>query len=791
MTRPPATPKIPVVLPLIEAEERVLFPFAFATVTLPAEMARALLAALPKGSEMVALGPAPTGGRRPRATVGTAAQLLRVTAVGSGRVDVALQGTARVRLEAGRRGGGWRTVRVHPLPEAAEGGDGPTLSALRRTLEERLDQMAGTSKGLSSKERELLRAVQHPGRYSDLLASSLQLSQADGRPLLDQPSSLERMRALLAHLDREVEILTIQESIERQTRDELDRRHKEFYLRQQMEAIQSELGEGETEGGSGSYLHRLEGVPVPPEVAAVLQKEIARLSRFSPFSEEQNQVRAYLDLVLDLPWGRASEDRLDLAQAKKELDRDHYGLKKIKERILEHLAVAKLRGGRGGTLFCLVGPPGVGKTSLGRAVARTLGRTFVRMSLGGVRDESEIRGHRKTYIGAMPGRIIQGIRNAGTINPVFLLDEVDKMGSDWRGDPSSALLEALDGEQNREFVDHYLGFPFDLSRVMFIATANTLDGIHPALLDRLELLELPGYSEEEKVAIALRYILPRELEAHGLAPEAADFPEVALRALIRRYTREAGVRGLERGIRSVLRRIARRVAEGEPGPCRITPGTLHHLVGHAPILGEERPRADRVGVAAGMAWTEMGGEMLYVEATATQGQGVLTLTGQMGEVMRESAQAALTYIKEHMREWRLTPKDFAKRDIHIHVPEGSIPKDGPSAGVTMAVAMLSTMTGRPVHHAAAFSGEITLRGEILPVGGLREKLLAAERASVRKVLLPAANRPERRDLPRSVLKNLELVWVRTMDEVFPHALGPAQGRGVGTKDPGQGTRDKG
>jgi ATP-dependent Lon protease len=597
------------------------------------------------------------------------------------------------------------------------------------------------------------------------------------------------MRALLTHLDREVEILSIQESIERQTRDELDRRHKEFYLRQQMEAIQSELGEGETEGGAAAYLRRLEGIPIPPEVAAVLQKEIARLSRFSPFSEEQNQVRAFLDLVLDLPWGRTTEDRMDLVQAKRDLDRDHYGLKKIKERIIEHLAVAKLRGGRGGTLFCLVGPPGVGKTSLGRAVARTLGRAFVRMSLGGVRDESEIRGHRKTYIGAMPGRIIQGIRNAGSINPVFLLDEVDKMGSDWRGDPSSALLEALDGEQNREFVDHYLGFPFDLSQVMFIATANTLDGIHPALLDRMELLELPGYSEEEKVTIALKYILPREIEAHGLGQAPVEFPEPALMSLIRRYTREAGVRGLERGVRSVLRRIARKVAGGEPGPFKVTPGTMHHMVGHAPLFGEERPKADRVGVAAGLAWTEMGGEMLYVEATATQGQGALTLTGQMGEVMRESAQAALTYLKEHMREWRLTPKDFAKKDIHIHVPEGSIPKDGPSAGVTMAVAMLSTLTGRSVSHTTAFSGEITLRGEILPVGGLREKLLAAERARVRKVILPTANRPERRDLPRSVLKNLELVWVRTMDEVFPHALGPAAGRGTGERKARRGGGD--
>jgi ATP-dependent Lon protease len=461
---------------------------------------------------------------------------------------------------------------------------------------------------------------------------------------------------------------------------------------------------------------------------------------------------------------------LDLNKAQRDLDRDHYGLKKVKERILEYLAVGKLKGAHPGTLFCLVGPPGVGKTSLGRAISRTLGRKFIRMSLGGVRDEAEIRGHRRTYVGAMPGRIIQGIKNAASVNPVFVLDEVDKMGSDWRGDPSSALLEALDPEQNREFVDHHLGFPFDLSKVMFVATANTLEGIHPALMDRLEVLELPGYTEEEKLAIAKAHLLPRLLESHGLKGVEVEISDASLAALIRRYTREAGVRNLERSIEGLLRKLARKVARGASGPFRVQPGDLSRLLGLPKFQEEPRLQTDRPGIATGLAWTETGGEILFVEATAIPGTGTLTLTGQLGEVMRESAQAALTYIKEHMEEWGLDHKALAKMDLHIHVPEGAIPKDGPSAGITMAAAILSTLTGKTLPRDAAFSGEITLRGAILPVGGLREKLLAAQRFHMKTVFLPHANRHERRELPPSVLKSLDLVWVKTVSDVFKRVL---------------------
>jgi ATP-dependent Lon protease len=650
-----------------------------------------------------------------------------------------------------------------------------TAAALRRSVLERLEQLAGTSRGLSSETRAFLATVEDPGRLSDLVAAQLDLPAGQALELVEQTDVVQRLKILLGILSTELEIQAIQERLNRQTRDEMDKRQREYFLRQQLEAIQSELsggeaGEVDSEAGYGK---RLQNLPAPPEVKASLEKEIAKVGRFGPFSEELSQLKAYLDLVFDLPWGVTTPDQLDLVKAQRDLDRDHYGLKKVKERILEYLAVAKLKGTQPGTLLCFVGPPGVGKTSLGRAIARTLGRKFVRVSLGGVRDEAEIRGHRRTYVGSMPGRIIQGIKNAGTMNPVFVLDEVDKMGADWRGDPSAALLEALDPEQNREFVDHHLGFPFDLSRVLFITTANTLEGIHPALMDRLEILELPGYTEEEKLAIARRHILPKQVALHGVGSVDLSLPDETILALIRRYTREAGVRRMERCIEGLLRKVARKVAEGGRGPVRIRPQDLPRYLGLPKFLEDQRVERERSGVATGLAWTDTGGEILLVEATAIPGTGGLTLTGQLGEVMRESAQAALTYLKEHMAEWGLDVKDMAKKDLHVHVPEGAIPKDGPSAGVTMAVSILSTLTGRPVPRTVAFTGEITLRGRVLAVGGLRDKLLAAQRAGVKTVYLPAANRHERRELPASVTQSVELVWVREVNQVFRGVFGKA------------------
>ncbi len=767
----PAPAAVPGRLPVLELEERAVFPYALTTLTVALPENRALLEEAHQSADLLAVFSVPRTGRRPAAGVGVVASILRLGAGPGGTGLLLVQGITRARLSLGRKGGPVRHARVEPLAEEGTAGGKLASAALRRAVLERLDQLSGTARGVSPEVRDFLGSVDAPGRLADLVSAQLDLPFAQSSQLIEELGSAARLKLLLSFLATELEIQSIQERLNRQTRDEMDKRQREYFLRQQMEAIQAELSGGDegSEAETG-YRKRLQTLPIPDEVKSVLEKELQKLARLSPFSEEVSQLRAYLDLVFDLPWGKTTADKLDLVKAQRDLDRDHYGLKKVKERILEYLAVAKLKGTHPGTLFCFVGPPGVGKTSLGRAIARTLDRKFVRMSLGGVRDEAEIRGHRRTYVGAMPGRIIQGIKNAGTTNPVFVLDEVDKMGSDWRGDPSSALLEALDPEQNREFVDHHLGFPFDLSKVMFVATANTLDGIHPALMDRLEVLELPGYTEEEKLAIAKAHLLPRQLESHGLKGVKVDIPDPTLAALIRRYTREAGVRNLERGIESLLRKLARKVARGAAGPFSLQPGDLSRLMGLPRFQEEPRLQTDRPGIAIGMAWTETGGEILFVEATAIPGSGTLTLTGQLGEVMRESAQAALTYIKEHLAEWGLDHKALAKMDLHIHVPEGAIPKDGPSAGVTMAVSILSTLTGQPVPKDVAFSGEITLRGAILPVGGLREKLLAAQRFRIKTVYLPFANRNERRELPASVLKSLDLVWVKTVADVFKRVL---------------------
>jgi|WetSurMetagenome_2_1015567.scaffolds.fasta_scaffold04209_5 ATP-dependent Lon protease len=768
----PAPPVVPGRLPVLEVEERAVFPYALTTLSVSLQESRPLLEEAHTASDLLAIFPVPAGARRPSAGPGVVASVLRLGAGPGGIGHLLVQGVCRAHLTLGRKGGPVRHAKVRVMGEIMAPSAKLALAALRRAVLERLDQLAGTPRGVTPEVRDFLSTVDDPGRFADLVSAQLDLPFAQAAGLLSEPEAETRLKLLLGLLGTELEIQALQERLNRQTRDEMDKRQREYFLRQQLEAIQTELSGGEGGGGDAEngYRKRLEALPAPDEVKAVLEKELTKLGRLSPFSEEVSQLRAYLDLVFDLPWGVHTADNLDLAKAQRDLDRDHYGLKKVKERILEYLAVAKLRGAHPGTLFCLVGPPGVGKTSLGRAVARTVGRRFVRMSLGGVRDEAEIRGHRRTYVGAMPGRIVQGIKNAGSMNPVFVLDEVDKMGSDWRGDPSSALLEALDPEQNREFVDHHLGFPFDLSKVMFIATANTLDGIHPALMDRLEVVELPGYTEEEKLSIAKSHLLPRIMESHGLQGVKVDLPDATLAAVIRRYTREAGVRNLERSIESLFRKVARKVAQGGKGPFRIEPGDLVRYLGLPRFLEEPHLLADHPGVATGLAWTETGGEILHVEATAIAGSGTLTLTGQLGEVMRESAQAALTYIKEHLSEWGLDPKALAKMDLHIHVPEGAIPKDGPSAGVTMAVSILSTLTGRPVPRDMAFSGEITLRGAVLPVGGLRDKLLAAQRHRIRTVFLPAGNRHERRELPESVRKGLELVWVKTVSDVFKRVI---------------------
>ncbi len=766
-------PPLPARLPLWELEGRTIFPTALSTIPLPLSVGKDYLKKVRAGSGYMAVLPVAPGNHRAKSCIGLVVLLLRMAPSGSpGKGLFLVQGVARAHLTPERKRGPLRWAAVTVLPDKVEPSAMLTSSALRGNVLQRLDALAGTPHGIPAEMRDFLGTVTDPGRFSDLVADQLDLSFEKAMELLKERNPVSRLDSLWEALGVKQKILAIQEKLDRKTRDEMDKRQREYFLRQQMEAIQRELSNvpGNDRVGETTYRKRLESLPLVPEVLNPITKEIEKLALFNPFSEELSQVKAYLDLVLDLPWAVFTKDNLDLKRARRDLDRDHYGLKKVKERILEYLAVRKLKGKNPSTLFCLVGAPGVGKTSLGKAIARTLGRKFVRMSLGGVHDEAEIRGHRRTYIGAMPGRIIQGIRNAGAMNPVFVLDEVDKMGSDWRGDPSSALLEALDPEQNREFVDNYLGFPFDLSRVIFIATANTLEGIRPAFLDRLEILELSGYTAEEKLAIAKRHLIKRLVTANGLEKVCIDIPDNTILALVRRYTREAGVRELERSIEAILRKLAIKAATGSVGPYVIEEKSLAGYLGLPHYFEEERLVRDTVGVATGLAWTEAGGELLFVEATLTEGSGALTLTGQMGDVMRESAQAAMTYIKEHLPLWSLAPKFLAKKDLHIHVPEGAIPKDGPSAGVTMAVALLSTLTGAAPPRFMAFSGEITLRGKVLPVGGLKEKLLAARRAGIKTVLLPYGNRNELRELPASIKKSLELAWVRDMGEVFKRAF---------------------
>ncbi len=565
----------------------------------------------------------------------------------------------------------------------------------------------------------------------------------------------------------------------------MDKLQKQYFLRQQMKAIQKELGEGtEIQEEIKGYQDRLKGLKVPDEVREELEKQIVRLAQMHPESAETSVVRNYLDWMFSLPWNKTTVDNLDLVKARAILDEDHYGLDKVKERILEYLGVRKLSKQIKGPILCFVGPPGVGKTSLGKSIARALGRNFIRISLGGVRDEAEIRGHRRTYVGAMPGRIIQGIRRAGSNNPVFMMDEVDKIGADFRGDPSSALLEVLDPEQNNSFRDHYLDVPFDLSKVMFITTANLLDPIQPAFRDRMEVLELPGYTEEEKLEIAKKHLIPKQIAENGLNAKLIEITDGAVKKIISLYTREAGVRNLEREIASVCRKVARKVAEGRKALTRITSQNVESLLGPPKIFKDQLLQKDQIGVATGVAWTEAGGEILFVESTKMQGKGNLSLTGSLGDVMKESAQAALSYARAHAREFGIDNRLFQQNDFHIHIPEGAIPKDGPSAGVTIATAFISLCTNTKVRWDVAMTGEITLRGNVLPVGGIKEKVLAAQRMGIKRMIMPLPNKKDLYDIPKKVLKTMEFIYVQDVKEVLAHALVGKTGKGrkkVGTK----------
>jgi ATP-dependent Lon protease len=613
--------------------------------------------------------------------------------------------------------------------------------------------------------------ISDPGVLADLVASNLRLKIEESQAILEVFDPIDRLKKVNELLTRELELSTMQARIQNQAKEEMSKTQRDYFLREQLKQIQQELGEGDERAEEISELRKqIAKAKMPNEVKREADKQLRRLEQMHPESSEASLVRTYLDWLVDLPWSKQTKDNLNIKKAKQVLDEDHYNLEKIKERILEYLAVNKLRRKIKGPILCFVGPPGVGKTSLGRSIARSLGRNFVRISLGGVRDEAEIRGHRRTYVGALPGRIIQGIKQAGSNNPVFMLDEIDKVGADFRGDPSAALLEVLDPEQNHAFSDHYLNLPFDLSNVLFICTANLLDPVPAALADRMEVIQLSGYTNEEKLEIARKFLIPRQFDDNGIAAKFLEISDDAVLRVIAEYTKEAGLRNLEREIASICRKVARKVAEGKAELTRLTRANVHSFLGAPKFLPEAEQEHHEIGVATGLAWTSTGGEILYVEASLSRGRGNLTLTGQLGDVMKESAQAAVSYARAHAKKLGIEEDFYQKLDIHIHVPAGAIPKDGPSAGITMATALISALTRRPVNRDVAMTGEITLRGRVLPIGGLKEKSLAAFRAGIKTMVIPDRNEKDLDEIPKALRRKLKWISAANMSDVLKIAL---------------------
>ncbi len=713
-------------------------------------------------------------------SVGVEVVVGRLLRLPDGTTNLLGQAQRRVRIRGISQTEPYLRVQIRPIEEDQKLTLG--TEALMRAVLSLFEKAVMLSNRLPEDAYVAAMNLSEPGPLADIISSVLDLdmdAQQELLEILEPPVRLQRLSMLLA---QELDVLELESEIHNKVQREVDRSQREYFLREQMRAIRSELGELDLQAEEMQELEeKIVQAALPEAVKVKADKELSRLRAMPSLAPEVGVIRTYLDWLVELPWTQSTSDNLDIPQVAKALEANHYGLPKAKERILEYLAVRKLAAGGPATrtpILCFVGPPGTGKTSLGRSIADALGREFVRVSLGGIRDEAEIRGHRRTYIGAMPGRIVQTMRVAGTVNPVFMLDEIDKVGIDFRGDPAAALLEVLDPEQNHAFSDHYLDVPYDLSRVLFITTANLLDPIPPALGDRLEVIDFPGYIEEEKLAIARRFLIPRQLAENGLdrPDRKLSFSDKALRTMIREHTYEAGVRNLERAIASICRKVARQVAEGKPAPRSVAVHSLGKYLGVPQISRYEGERTDEVGLALGIAWTAAGGDLLPVEVTLMEGKGALMLTGQLGEVMQESAQAALSYTRSHARDLGISELDFDKLDIHIHVPEGAIPKDGPSAGITMATALISALIKRPVHHDVAMSGEITLRGRVLPIGGMKEKVLAAHRAGLKTVLLPSKNKRDLVEIPKRVRRDLKFVFVDRMEDVLPVALLPEAGQ---------------
>ena len=772
------SPRVKTALPLLPMRGVVVFPYMVLPLPIGREASiRAVERALAADRRLLLVAQHRSAVEDPLPEdlydVGTLAAVLRWVTLPNGHLEILVQGQSKVRIHHYTQRRPYLQADFQSVNDIRKrSGQFDEVEVLIRETREKLERLFSMGYLMPPDILILAENTQAPGRLADAILSNLELEVAEAQPLLEQRDPAQRLSAVGDLLDNAFERMVMQRHIRSKAHDSLSKTQREYFLREQLKTIQQELGEAD--GRSEALLElrsRIDEAEMPPEVEEEGRKQLRRLERMAPEAAEANLIQTYLEWLLELPWRATTSDCLDLRQAAKVLDADHYGLERVKERILEFLGIRKLRPDAPAPILCFVGAPGVGKTSLGASIARALGRKLVRLSLGGVRDEAEIRGHRRTYVGAMPGRIAQQLRQAGVMNPVFLLDEVDKMSRDGHGDPAAALLEVLDPEQNHAFSDHYLGVPLDLSQVMFIATANVADAMPFALRDRMELINLEGYNDDEKLQIARRHLLPRQVERHGVELRQLRLSEATLRRIITGYTREAGVRQLERSLAAICRKIARQVAEGQTGKMfHVRQGNLTRYLGAPLFPPEPEPHHDEVGVALGLAWSERGGEVIHVEATVMPGNGQLVLTGQLGEVMQESARAALTYMRARAKALAIEPEMFSQHDLHIHVPAGAIPKDGPSAGVTMAAALLSALTARPLSHAVAMTGEITLRGQVWAVGGVKEKVLAAERVGLRRVILPRGNEKDLEDLPAKTRRRMRFILADTVADVFTAAL---------------------
>jgi ATP-dependent Lon protease len=774
-----ALPTIPDALPVLPLKNTVLFPHLLSPLLVNTDRSRRLIDEVLRSPERLLVcvavkrpvesSPGPDDLHR----VGTVMRIAKMLKFPDDSYRLLVQGVARAAVDGFVSEQPFLVGRLRRLDDSGDR-ESVETTALARTLAQQFIALVAASPRLSDELQVLAQGVDDPSKLADLVGSHLDFDVAGKQEILEELDVRRRLERVLAEVSREQDAHKVESEIREKVQTDIGRTQRDYMLRQQLEAIRQELGESEdSETEIENLRGRIEAAGMPEEAHEQATRELERLAQMPQAAAERGVIRTYLEWMAELPWSKQSEDRLDPDEARRILDEDHWGLDKVKERIVEYIAVLSLKRDLKGPILCFVGPPGTGKTSLGRSIARALGREFSRVSLGGVRDEAEIRGHRRTYVGALPGRIIQNLRRAGTRNPVFVLDEVDKVGTDFRGDPSSALLEVLDPEQNATFSDHYLEVPFDLSQVLFIATANLMDPVPPALRDRMEVIELPGYTAEDKLEIARRFLVPRQLEQNGVANAGVELPDETLRAVIGSYTREAGVRNLEREIGAIARKLARRVAEeGEnvAKPLRVLPEDLAGLLGPVKVEPEVAERTGQPGVAVGLAWTPAGGDILFVESTRMPGKGELKLTGSLGEVMRESAEAARSWLRGHATEYGVDPEAFRSADLHLHVPAGAVPKDGPSAGVAMVSSLTSLMTGRLGRPDVAMTGEITLRGRVLPVGGIKEKVLAAKRAGIGRVVLPARNRKDVEEVEAGLLEGLDLQYVGTIDEALEYTL---------------------